>query len=202
MSRFEIDGGYYEPKRYRLIIFLIFSMLYLCNQIQMSVISTVRVHLWHLEWQHIYEKTLYLTGSYTMTDFFKLLLADDDLDDCLLFREALSELPLTTSLTVVNDGEGLLKILALDSTELPDIIFLDLNMPRKNGMECLCEIKSSPYLHRIQVVIFSTSVNEELTSLLLEKGAARCISKPSSYPELKEAILDALLQLPLNPVVF
>jgi CheY-like chemotaxis protein len=176
-------------------------MLYFRIQNHLSVINTVCVHLRHTKWQEIFEKTLYLTVSYTMTDSFKLLLADDDPDDCLLFREALSELPLSTNLTVVNDGEGLLKRLATGSGDLPDIIFLDLNMPRKNGMECLDVIKSSTHLRRIQVVIFSTSVNEGLTRVLLEKGAANCISKPSSYPELKEVILSALRQHPLNSVL-
>jgi CheY-like chemotaxis protein len=131
----------------------------------------------------------------SMKDSLKLLLADDDLDDCLLFREALSELPVEAELTVVNDGEDLLRILALQPSGLPGIIFLDLNMPRKNGLECLEEIKAKEGLKKIPVVIFSTSVNEELVRTLIEKGASECIRKPSSYARLKEIILDILLRL-------
>jgi CheY-like chemotaxis protein len=131
----------------------------------------------------------------SMKDSLKLLLADDDLDDCLLFREALSELPVEAELTIVNDGEDLLRILALQPASLPGLIFLDLNMPRKNGLECLEEIKATESLKKIPVVIFSTSVNEELVRTLIEKGAADCIRKLSSFTKLKEIILDILLRL-------
>ena len=71
-----------------------------------------------------------------------ILLADDDTDDCIFFKEALDELLLPTKLMTVHDGEQLMHLLANESTELPDVLFLDLNMPRKNGFECLEEIKS------------------------------------------------------------
>ena len=72
-----------------------------------------------------------------------ILLADDDQDDCLLFKEALDELAITVQLTAVQNGEELMQL--LNKAEiLPDLMFLDLNMPRKNGMECLFAIKQSP----------------------------------------------------------
>jgi CheY-like chemotaxis protein len=126
-------------------------------------------------------------------DPLKLILADDDLDDCFLFREALSELPVKTTLTVVNDGDALLNALALSVVELPNLIFLDLNMPRKDGMECLREIKGTEILQKIPVVIFSTFINEGLTKSLIEMGVVECVMKPSSYVELKDLILNVLL---------
>ena len=131
-------------------------------------------------------------------DTLSLILADDDLDDCFLFREALSELPVKTTLTVVNDGDALLNSLALSAAEPPNLIFLDLNMPRKDGMECLREIKGTEILQKIPVVIFSTFINEGLTKSLIEMGVVECIMKPSSYVELKDLILNVLLRNPVN----
>jgi CheY-like chemotaxis protein len=133
-----------------------------------------------------------------MMDSLKLLLADDDLDDCDLFRQALSELPFEATLEIVHDGNELLIQLPLQSMRLPDIIFLDLNMPRKNGVECLTAIKTSEILQHIPVVIFSTSVNEKLAKSLFSMGAADYIQKPSSYRELKELISNTILSIPLH----
>jgi CheY-like chemotaxis protein len=131
-------------------------------------------------------------------DPLRLILADDDLDDCFLFREALSELPVKTTLTIVNDGDALLNSLSLSVAEPPNLIFLDLNMPRKDGMECLREIKGTEILQKIPVVIFSTFINDGLTRTLVDLGALECIMKPSSYVELKDLILNVLRRNPVN----
>ena len=68
------------------------------------------------------------------------MLADDDNDDCLFFSEALEKIHLPTNLTTLNNGTQLMVELA-NTSKLPTVIFLDLNMPRKNGFECLAEIK-------------------------------------------------------------
>lgn len=68
-----------------------------------------------------------------------ILLADDDLDDCRFFREALEELPFSTSEKIVTNGEDLMQLLTDKDEKLPDVLFLDLNMPRKNGFQCLGE---------------------------------------------------------------
>jgi len=70
-----------------------------------------------------------------------ILLADDDIDDCIFFKEALEEFTIPSNLTTVNDGEQLMQILTDETNQLPNILFLDINMPRKNGFECLSEIK-------------------------------------------------------------
>ena len=72
-----------------------------------------------------------------------ILLADDDVDDCIFFREALEELPVNASLTTVKDGVQLIQHLTDNPNPFPDVLYLDLNMPRKNGFECLSEIKSN-----------------------------------------------------------
>ena len=109
-----------------------------------------------------------------------ILLADDDGDDCLLFKDALNELAIRATLTTVHNGEQLMELL-LNSHELPDILFLDLNMPRKNGFECLSEIKQNEKLKQLPVIIFSTSFEPDIVSLLHKNGAQHYICKPNEY---------------------
>lgn len=87
-------------------------------------------------------------------DTINILLADDDKDDCLFFKEALEELEVVAQLTLVADGQQLMHRLRSDTDRLPDVLFLDLNMPRINGMECLAEIKQSEKLRQLPVIIF------------------------------------------------
>jgi len=121
-----------------------------------------------------------------------ILYADDDTDDCIFFKEALGELLLSTNLTTVNDGEQLMQLLTNETNELPHILFLDLNMPRKNGFECLSEIKQNKKLKDLPVVIFSTSFEQEVVNLLYKNGAQYFIRKPSVFLQFKEIILHAL----------
>jgi CheY-like chemotaxis protein len=121
-----------------------------------------------------------------------IFLADDDEDDCLLFEDALREVSASTELTMANDGVELMTILDNLVPPPPDVIFLDLNMPRKNGFECLAEIRNSKSLKDIPVVIFSTSGEEEAIDRLYEQGANYFIKKPGSFPKLKMAIQQIL----------
>jgi len=121
-----------------------------------------------------------------------ILLADDDTDDCMFFKEALKELYLPTDLTAVNDGEQLMQLLTNDTTELPHVIFLDLNMPRKNGFECLSEIKLNAKLNGIPVIIFSTSFEHETVNQLHKSGAMYYIRKPSQFSQFKSLIQQSL----------
>jgi CheY-like chemotaxis protein len=121
-----------------------------------------------------------------------LLLADDDLDDCFFFQEALEELPLSATLNTVNDGEQLMQLLSATGTTLPDALFLDLNMPRKSGFQCLSEIKLINSLSRLPVIIYSTSINLEVVDALYEKGAHYYICKPGEYDKLKKVIFEAI----------
>ncbi|MDQ6481942.1 response regulator [Dyadobacter sp. LHD-138] len=120
-----------------------------------------------------------------------IFLADDDEDDCLLFEDALREVSASTALTMANDGAELMTILG-KLVPPPDVIFLDLNMPKKNGFECLAEIRSSENLKDIPVVIFSTTGEEGTIDRLYEQGANYFIKKPGSFPKLKMAIQQIL----------
>ena len=121
-----------------------------------------------------------------------ILLADDDTDDCIFFKEALEELLLSTHLTTVHDGEQLMQLLTNETNELPHVLFLDLNMPRKNGFECLSEIKLNKKLKQLPVIIFSTSFEQEVVNLLYKNGAQYFIRKPSEFSQFKKIIQQTL----------
>ena len=121
-----------------------------------------------------------------------LLLADDDTDDCLFFKEALEELPIYANLTTVNDGVQLMHLLTAKETQSFHALFLDLNMPRKSGFECLTEIKSIDKLMSLPVITYSTSLNMEVVDLLYQKGAHYYICKPGEYGKLKKVISEAI----------
>ena len=131
-----------------------------------------------------------------MSHFFKtrhILLADDDKDDQLLFKEALEDLSLSTHLTTVPNGEQLMQMLNDEKKQLPDILFLDLNMPRKNGFTCLSEIKRTEKLKHLPVIIFTTSYEPEIVNLLYKKGAQYYIRKPNDFEQLKKVIYQCLI---------
>lgn len=124
-----------------------------------------------------------------------ILLADDDTDDCAFFEEALAELTISTKLTAVHDGEKLMQLLNEEKPTLPHILFLDLNMPRKNGFECLAEIKLNKKLKALPVIILSTSYEQEVVNLLFQNGAQYFIRKPSAFVQFKKIILYVLTLL-------
>lgn len=130
-----------------------------------------------------------------ITEPIHILLADDDIDDSLLFAEALAELPFTTNLKVMNDGEQLMIHLTKDTTQLPRVLFLDLNLPRKNGFECLAEIKRSEQLKHLRVIIYSTSAEPDYVNLLYKSGAFHYIRKPAEFTQLKKVIEHALYMI-------
>ena len=121
-----------------------------------------------------------------------ILLADDDMDDCNFFDQALGSLSLHTQLTIVNDGEQLMTYLAQNVENLPDVLFLDLNMPRKDGMECLLEIKRDARMKGMAVVILSTSNTKEIISQAFKIGGHVYVHKPGNFGQLKQVILHAL----------
>ena len=122
----------------------------------------------------------------------KILLADDDIDDCNLFSEALKMLPVATVLTTVNDGDELINYLTKNSDNLPHVLFLDINMPRKNGFECLEEIKQNKELQNLPVVMFSTSNEQDKIHILFKTGADVYIKKPSNFAQMVQVINHAL----------
>jgi CheY-like chemotaxis protein len=124
-----------------------------------------------------------------------ILLADDDTDDCYFFKEALKEFSLSTQLTAVHDGEELMHQLTKETNELPDVLFLDLNMPRKNGFECLSEIKLNKKLNHLPVIIYSTSFHTKIADMLYRNGVTYYISKPTEISKLKKTVQDIITHI-------
>jgi CheY-like chemotaxis protein len=116
-----------------------------------------------------------------------ILLADDDKDDRFFFAQALKELSIPTKLVTVGDGERLMNYLSKNSENLPDVLFLDLNMPRKNGNECLLEIKLNKKFQQLPVIIYSTSLDELIADVLYKNGAYYYIRK-TDLIELKKVL--------------
>jgi two-component system, response regulator len=123
------------------------------------------------------------------------LMADDDPDDRLLINEAFQESLIANSIFFVEDGVELMDYLRHQNrfsnpvdAPTPDLILLDLNMPRKDGREALAEIKSDPHLRYIPVVVLTTSKAEEDIMRSYDIGAASYITKPVTFDGLVEAI--------------
>jgi CheY-like chemotaxis protein len=135
-----------------------------------------------------------------------ILLADDDMDDCMFFKKALSEITLKTQLSTVPDGEKLMLYLQTHFHDLPDVLFLDLSMPKKTGFECLAEIKETERFKNIPIVVFTTSFRrgdefeDRLISTLTNLGAEEYIRKPNDIGELKNIIGKALNRVLANKV--
>ncbi len=123
-----------------------------------------------------------------------VLLADDDVDDRYFFDEALKKLSVPSHFTMVEDGEQLMSYLIQNSKHLPDVLFLDLNMPRKNGAECLFEIKCNDKLKELPVIIYSTSLYDEIAYQLYNNGAYYYIKK-AGLSELETTLQIILLQI-------
>lgn len=124
----------------------------------------------------------------------RILLADDDRDDRFFFGLALQELAIPAKLSTVEDGERLFMYLQRHLHKMPDILFLDLNMPRKNGAECLSEIKSNKTLAELPVVIYSTSLHDDVADVLYANGAHYYVRK-CDYEELKKTLDQVLNDL-------
>lgn len=121
----------------------------------------------------------------------RILLADDDHDDRYLFDRALKAITINTLMTTVEDGEKLMDYLFANVNNMPDVLFLDHNMPCKNGAECLLEIKEHPRLKALPVIMYSTYVHEDLADIFFTAGAHFYIRK-TNQKELKKLLQHVL----------
>lgn len=117
----------------------------------------------------------------------------------MLFEEAITEMGVTISVVCVTDGADLLNTLRL-ATAAPDILFLDVNMPLKNGLECLNEIKRDEQFKQLPVVMWSTSGQSETVEKAYRTGARLFMKKPHNFNKLK-MLLHEVLQLNLETSV-
>lgn len=122
-------------------------------------------------------------------DLLYILLADDDADDRMIFEDAILELRLNLDFRTVNDGMELMDYMLGSGIILPQILFLDLNMPFKNGFQCLQEIRSIKAFEDMFIILYSTTARPSDIDLAFEKGASMFIQKPNSYSDLKQILL-------------
>lgn len=118
------------------------------------------------------------------------LLVDDDLDDTSLFEEVLQQVdPAVVFASAANGHEALAAL--REGITRPDVIFLDLNMPRMDGRQCLAALKEDDTLKQIPVIMYTTSSQPKDVEQAMQKGAVSFITKPTSLKELQE-ILEAI----------
>jgi len=122
-----------------------------------------------------------------------IILADDDPDDCFLFSTLSQEVSKDLHVTCLHTCGGLLEYLA--NHPLPDMVFLDLNMPILSGWDCLRKIRETPEWKKIPVVIYSTSSRQDTIDECYGLGANMYIVKPNDSARLKQAISTAIKEL-------
>jgi CheY-like chemotaxis protein len=115
-----------------------------------------------------------------------IIIADDDWDDQLMLKETISDHDFAPAVKTVSDGSQLMRMILTEP--LPDLILLDLNMPNKNGLECLAEIRSDIGLRNIPVVVLSTSKDIRDIESCYAKGANLFFSKPYTFGSLKTLV--------------
>ena len=125
------------------------------------------------------------------------LLVDDDPDDVFLFGEVLHDVDPSIEFRTASNGQEALDLLK-SSAAPPDLIFLDLNMPRMGGMECLSILKADRALKDVPVIIYTTSSQSKDIEETIQKGAVCFITKPSNMKELTEILSIINQSLPAN----
>lgn len=124
---------------------------------------------------------------------FRILLADDDEADCMIFKEAFEELDIKSHVQIVNGGQELMELLHKSGVPLPHFLFLDLNMPVKNGLACLKEIRANKLLSDMFIAIYSTSASEQDIVETFRNGANVYIQKPNDFVTLKRILEKAVM---------
>lgn len=125
-------------------------------------------------------------------EMIRVLLADDDKEDRTDFTEAFENLKIKTSVETVKNGLELMQYLNKPNAVIPHLLFLDLNMPKKSGLECLIEIKQIEKLKNLTVVIYSTSSSEKDIEDTFINGANVYLKKPAHLTFLKKTLLHIL----------
>lgn len=119
-------------------------------------------------------------------------LIDDDEDDQQVFSFALSSIDQKIKFFSASDGNEALDIIRTNRQFIPDYIFLDLNMPRMGGIECLYELKKLEHIRHVPIIIYTTSSDQRDKERIFEMGASDFKTKPSDISELKKMIREII----------
>jgi CheY-like chemotaxis protein len=128
----------------------------------------------------------------------KIMIIDDDLDDQVLLKEALHDLDISIKFQTATNGFIALELLHNNIKDLPDLVFLDLNMPRMNGRQLLAELKKHRELSALPVIIYTTSSDPKDISDTSRLGAVSFITKPTGFAELKLKLKPVLSNMLVN----
>ncbi|HYG16930.1 MAG TPA: response regulator [Bacteroidia bacterium] len=123
-----------------------------------------------------------------------ILIVDDDHEDRELLEEAIHEIDSSIKCRTATDGREALALLQ-NMDDAPDMIFLDLNMPKINGKQCLNEIKKTERFNTVPVIIYTTSKLSEDIAETRNMGASCFITKPNTYRELRTSIVSLISNL-------
>lgn len=128
----------------------------------------------------------------------ELLLIDDDVDDQEIFLMALEQVDSTLCCTVENDCLKALEKLNSDRSFLPRYIFLDINMHKMSGIECLIELKKNGHLNNSKIIMYSTNSDKKIIDKSKELGANDYLVKPPSIASLIESLTSILKRNPIS----
>lgn len=126
------------------------------------------------------------------TNYRQIYLVDDDQEDRELFSEALSSTNQSINLTEISCGEKLMEILNKHNLIMPEVIFMDINMPKLNGIECLRKIRSHSKFNDLKIVMYSTYYLDDFIEDAFKFGASIFYVKPRSFSGLQSLITEAL----------
>jgi CheY-like chemotaxis protein len=115
-----------------------------------------------------------------------ILLIDDDPDELLFFTKDLEKIGANAVCQWVSNGTKALDI--LENNPLPDIIFLDINMPKMNGLDCLKKIRQKKEFDKVPIILYSTFIDDTVEKVARILGASDCVTKPIQIQKLKELI--------------
>ena len=133
-----------------------------------------------------------MTTSFSRNIAYHIVLVDDDKDDQLIFYEALQDIDKTVEVSIFNNGQDFLEALDAGNKTLPKIVFMDLNMPILNGMQCLNTLRKEVRYNDLSVIIYSTSGSEEDIRKTFHNGANRYMKKPNNFNVLKSLLYRAM----------
>jgi CheY-like chemotaxis protein len=128
----------------------------------------------------------------------QVMLAEDDEDDFYFFSMAINEVPYTVVLKRADDGELLLELL---NQEVPDVLFMDMYLPKKNGRECLKEIRSNKKYDTLPIIIYTSMKELEQIEFCYREGSNLYVLKPTSFNELKE-IIEKILSIEWKKMMY
>ncbi|GGH73013.1 CheY-like chemotaxis protein [Filimonas zeae] len=126
-----------------------------------------------------------MTTSVNNNPPLQVVLADDDAEDCLIFSDAIKELRIVVDLATVSNGELLMQLL---NKYIPDLLFLDIHMPCKDGKQCIREIRANPALDKLPVIVYSGMGQQDTIAYFFREGANHFLLKPTTMDDLKYAL--------------